>query len=238
MSGLMHQADLRMTDPPYHLTARRIERQPDGTLRAETASFTTCDTVCELGTPSWQFRATRLRVRLEDYLVASGVSLRIKDVPVAYLPWLIYPVKLERQSGLLIPKFGVNSDEGFQYVQPLYLVLGRSHDATLSLDLRSRLGLGLETEYRYRLTETGQGLADLHYFHNKKTGADLLAYRLEHQQRWGDRWRLQWDVNLVNHDDFFTQLSDSIIDRSLAGLESVASLTYQRQEQFFYLTVS
>ena len=236
LSGVMHQADLVMTEPPYRLTARRIERRADGAFHAEAAAFTTCDVECELGAPSWQFRARRLRVRLEDYLVASGVSLRIKGVPVAYLPWLIYPVKRERQSGLLIPTLGFNSTEGFRYVQPLYLVLGRSHDATLSLDLRSRLGVGVEAEYRYRLTETGRGLADVHYFHNRKTNANFLAYHVEHQQRWGDRWHLQGDVNLVNRRDFFTQLSDSIVERSQNSLESVASLTYRRAEQFFYVT--
>ena len=235
LSGVMYQADLSMTDPPYRITARRIERRPDGTFYAEDAAFTTCDVVCELGVPSWQFRANRMRVRLEHYLVTSGVSLRIKGVPVFYLPWLIYPVKQERQSGLLIPKLGFNSKEGFQYVQPLYLVLGRSHDATLSLDLRSRLGVGGGVEYRYRLTETGRGLVNVYEFHVSESGDDFLAAHLEHEQRWGSRWSLHWDVNVVNRRDFFTELSDSILDRSLLGLESSASLVYRHDEQLLYL---
>ncbi|MEW6325138.1 MAG: LPS assembly protein LptD [Nitrospirota bacterium] len=235
LSGVMQQADLVITEPPYRLTARRIERRPDGAFHAESAAFTTCDVACELGVPSWQFRARRLRVRLEEYLVASGVSLRIKGVPVAYLPWLIYPVKQERQSGLLIPKFGFNSTEGFQYEQPIYLALGRSHDATLSLDLRSRLGIGAKMEYRYRLTETGRGLLDAHEFHNWNTGDDFLAYHAEHEQAWGKRLALRWDVNLVNRRDFFTELSDSVLDRSRLGLESAASLVYRHDAQLAYL---
>lgn len=236
-TGLMHQADLLLPESSYRLKARLIERQADGSFRAETASFTTCDTVCEQGVPSWQFRANRLRARLDGYLVASGVTLLVKDTPVAYLPWFAYPLA-DRQSGLLLPSVGLNSQEGFRYLQPVYWAIGRSQDATVSLDLRTNLGIGVDSEYRYRLTETGKGVLNINYFHDWNDGDNFLAYHAEHQQRWWDnRLRLQWDVNLVNHKDFFTQLSDSTVERSQVGLESVGSLTYRLDHQFFYLSV-
>jgi LPS-assembly protein len=234
-TGVMHQADLLLPESSYRLAARRIERQSDGSFRAETATFTTCDTVCEQGAPSWQFQADRLRARLDGYLVASGVTLRIKGTPVAYLPWLVYPLA-ERQSGLLIPSVGFNAQEGFRYIQPLYWAIGRSQDATVALDLRSQLGIGVDSEYRYRLTETGKGLLDINYFHGWDDGDNFLAYHAEHQQRWADnRLQLQWEINLVNRRNFFTQLSDSTVERSQLGLESVGSLTYRLDQQFFYL---
>ncbi|MBI3622230.1 MAG: LPS-assembly protein LptD [Nitrospirae bacterium] len=234
-TGVMYQADLLLPESSYRLTAKRIERRPDGSFLAEEATFTTCDTVCEGGTPSWQFQARRLQARLDGYLVASGATLRVKGAPVAYLPWMAYPLA-ERQSGVLIPSVGFNSEEGFRYLQPVYWAIGRSQDATVALDLRTNLGIGVDSEYRYRLTETGKGLLNVDYFHDWDDGANFLAYHAEHEQRWqADRLQLHWDVNLVNRRDFFTQLSDSTLERSQVGLETIGSLTYRLDQQFFYL---
>jgi len=243
--GVMYRVDmlipvtkehLQLEESPYRLIARRLERRADGSFHAEEAAFTTCDTVCERGAPPWQFEAHRLRAVLDGYLVASGVTLKIKGTPVVYLPWFAYPLQ-NRQSGLLIPSLGYNSSQGFHYVQPFYWAIGRSQDATVSLDLRTSLGIGVDTEYRYRLTETAKGLLDLNYFHAWTTGDNFLAYRVEHRQHWlGNRLQLQWDVNLVNRKDYFTVLSFSALDRSQLGLVSVGSLTYRLDRQFFYLT--
>ncbi len=234
-SGVMYHADLLNPELSYRLMAGRIERRPDGSLFAEAAAFTTCDIVCERGTPSWQFLARRLDARLGESLVARGVTLKVKGLSVAYLPWFVYPLQ-PRQSGLLIPTIGFNSSEGFKYRQPLYWVLGRSQDATVSLDLRSRLGIGVDTEYRYRLSETTAGLADVDYFYKWDTGENFLTYHAEQRQRPADRLQVQWDLNMVNRKDFFTQLSDSTIERSQVGLDSVASVSYRLDEQLVYVT--
>lgn len=246
-TGVMSQVDmlipmykerehLQLDESPYRLIAKRLERRADGSFRAEGAAFTTCDTVCERGAPPWQFDAHRLRAVLDGYLVASGVTLRIKGTPVVYLPWFVYPLQ-NRQTGLLIPSFGFNSSQGFHYVQPFYWAIGRSQDATVSLDLRTSLGIGVNTEYRYRLTETAKGVLDLNYFHDWTTGDNFLAYHAEHRQHWwDDRLQLQWDVNLVNRKNYFTELSFSALERSQLGLQSVGSLTYRLDHQFFYLT--
>jgi len=245
-SGVMYQADLSvpmlnedqvLEASPYRLIAKRIERSADGTLHAEGAAFTTCDTVCEGGVPPWEFEAHRLRAVLDGYLIARGVTLRVRDVPVLYLPWFAYPLQ-SRQSGFLLPAFGYNTTEGFRYLQPFYWAIGRSQDATISLDLRTKLGIGVDNEYRYRLTETAKGQLDLDYFHDWNNGDNFLSYRAQHQQRWLDnRLQLSWDINFVNRKDLFTELSYSTAERSQLGLESFASLTYRLDHQFMYLSM-
>jgi len=245
-TGVMYQADVSipmlnndrvLESSAYRLIAKRIERRADGTLHAEGAAFTTCDMICERGAPPWQFEAHRLRAVLDGYLVASGVTLRIKGTPVVYLPWFAYPLQ-NRQSGFLIPAFGYNTTEGFRYLQPFYWAIGRSQDATISLDLRTNMGIGVDNEYRYRLTETAKGQLNLDYFHDWNNGDNFLAYRAQHEQRWlDDRLKLSWDINIVNRKDLFTELSYSTAERSQLGLESFASLTYRLDHQFMYLSM-
>jgi LPS-assembly protein len=233
----IHKGNRLLEESPYRLIARRLERRADGSLHAEGAAFTTCDTVCERGAPPWQFEAHRLRAVLDGYLVASGVTLRVKGTRVLYLPWVIYPLR-ERQSGLLIPTVGFNSSEGFRYLQPLYWAIGRSQDATVSLDLRTSLGIGVDSEYRYRLTETAKGQLNLDYFHDWDNGANFLTYRAQHQQQWlNNRLQLQWDINVVNRKDLFTELTFNTQARSQLGLDSIGSLTYRLDHQFMYLAM-
>ena len=245
-TGVMYRADVSipminedrvLESSPYRLIAKRIERGADGSLHAEGAAFTTCDTVCERGAPPWEFQAHRLRAVLDGYLIASGVTLRVKDVPVLYLPWFAYPLQ-SRQTGFLLPGFGYNTTEGLHYLQPFYWAIGRSQDATISLDLRTNLGIGVDNEYRYRLTPTAKGQLNLDYFHDWDTGANFLAYRAQHEQRWLDgRLQLSWDLNFVNRKDLFTELSYSTAERSQLGLESFASLSYRLDHQFMYLSM-
>ncbi|HTP42760.1 MAG TPA: putative LPS assembly protein LptD, partial [Nitrospiria bacterium] len=168
-TGVMYQADVSipminedrvLETSPYRLIAKRIERRADGSLHAEGAAFTTCDTMCERGAPPWEFQAHRLRAVLDGYLIARGVTLRVKDVPVLYLPWFAYPLQ-SRQTGFLLPGFGYNTTEGLHYLQPFYWAIGRSQDATITLDLRTNLGIGIDNEYRYRLTQTAKGQLNL-----------------------------------------------------------------------------
>ncbi len=46
-------------------------------------------------------------------------TARIKDVPILYTPYFIYPIKTERETGFLVPNAGYNSELG-AYIQPKF----------------------------------------------------------------------------------------------------------------------
>jgi LPS-assembly protein len=105
-------------------------------------------TACEGEKPAWIFRFKSARVTLEEYARLKNVSFSLGGVPLLYTPYVIWPARRERASGLMIPGLGYNSNRGAYFGLSYYQVLGRSADATLSADLYSKGFFGFGTEVR------------------------------------------------------------------------------------------
>ena len=50
---------------------------------------------------------------------ATNVTLRVKDIPVFYTPYIHFPIDDRRQSGFLAPSIGSSSDNGFRCRRPI-----------------------------------------------------------------------------------------------------------------------
>lgn len=97
--GAITDGYLFMKQGNFHLRGEKMEKVGDEDYHIENGSFTVCDGAV----PSWKFSAHELDVILGEYATGKNVLFYIKDVPVLYLPYMIFPLKRERQSGLLIP---------------------------------------------------------------------------------------------------------------------------------------
>ncbi|MDT9170850.1 putative LPS assembly protein LptD, partial [Escherichia coli] len=62
---------------------------------------------------------------------ATNVTLRVKDIPVFYTPYIYFPIDDRRQSGFLPPSIGTSSSNGFSLQTPYYFNLAPNYDATL-----------------------------------------------------------------------------------------------------------
>lgn len=100
-------------------------------------------TACNEALPKWSFRIGRAKLRVDSWARTKNTIFRIKNVPVFYLPYLIFPTgKRERQSGLLLPSTGNSSNKGRRISQSFYLTLGESTDLTYTQDYFSERGFG------------------------------------------------------------------------------------------------
>ncbi|MCK7469882.1 MAG: hypothetical protein MZU95_03055 [Desulfomicrobium escambiense] len=82
----------------------------------------------------------------------------IKKIPAAYLPFAVFPVKTQRQTGLAFSRDRSVHKQGHGVQQILFS--GRSPkntDATVWLDAASKKGLGSGLEYRFKLAEDTRG---------------------------------------------------------------------------------
>ena len=84
------------------------------------------------------------------------MTLRVKDIPVLYTPYIYFPIDDRRQSGFLPPTIGTGSDTGFMLVTPYYFNLAPNYDATLYPRYMAKHGLLMEGEFRY-LTKSSEG---------------------------------------------------------------------------------
>ncbi len=139
---------------------------------AEAAYYTAC-TTCP---PAWSFTGSRIRATLGGYAYIRNSVLEISHFPVLWLPYLIVPLKSDRQTGLLIPSLDLSGNGGTAVSQSFFWAIDRSRDATFTLKNYSFRGLKGLANYRYVLSESSQGEASLGGIQDRVFAGDS-AYR-------------------------------------------------------------
>ena len=153
LTGGISRGEIIIVPNGFRVRGEDISRLGPEEYSIRKGVFTSCPGDC----PDWSFTASRIQVRKEGYLEARHAAFRIVGIPVFYTPYLFYPVKTNRQSGLLFPEFSYSDETGFESTWPLFITMGRHADATISPRTFSRDSTGLELESRYRLDWGGGG---------------------------------------------------------------------------------
>lgn len=157
--------------------------------------YTTCDN-CPA---SWSFSGRKVRAELGGYAFIKNSVLRFGGVPVLWLPYLVVPLKSERQTGLLTPEFEQSSEGGFAISQPFFWAINRSQDATLTLKHYEKRGLKYLANYRYLLDEYSWGELDVAQISDSvfKDSDRFIGFRWPEQRgKSFDRWRLKFNQQL------------------------------------------
>ncbi len=82
-------------------------------------------------------------INLDDYAIARNMVLRVKGVPVLYLPVDLLPDQDdERATGFLMPTYGTSTLRGQALSNAFFWAIGRSQDATFFHDWFTRTGQG------------------------------------------------------------------------------------------------
>lgn len=144
-TGVLIGATLFSQATQFRIAGERIEKRDKDSYRLEKGSVTTC----EGDRPAWRITCRSMDVTVEGYGVARGAALRVLDVPVLYSPIMAFPVKIARQSGLLVPQFGSSERKGLEYNQPLFWAINDHSDATFYWNHMQERGEKLGGEYRY-----------------------------------------------------------------------------------------
>ncbi len=153
--------------PTDRIKADRIERISEKEWIAYDGEYTPCSHTC----PDWSVTSKKFKILLGESFRGKWVAFRVKEIPILVSPYLSGPIQKERKSGFLVPKLGYMSNDGFIYKQPVYFVLGRSADLTLTFEKRTIDGQGLEGELRYVLGNRNSG--EINYYQlNKKRSKD------------------------------------------------------------------
>lgn len=186
-----------------------VETKNDIT-RLEDVDYTTCPGEI----PAWKLAAKDIKLDHDaDRGRAWHIFLRVRDVPVLYLPYLTFPISDKRKSGFLPPTFGSSSNSGADLEIPYYWNIAPNQDATFTPRILSDRGVVLGAQYRY-LTHSGDGRFDLDLLpgDNKREGDDRAAAGVKLNQRFArDRGTATVDYNWVSDkeyvEDFGTSLS-------------------------------
>ena len=117
-------------------------------------------TTCVQPTPRWEMVGGSVTLKVHDHAFLTNSTLRVKGVPVMYLPAFYYPVQDDdRATGFLIPIYGASTVRGQSLSNAFFWAIDRSQDATFLYDWYSKTGQAFGSEYRYELGGGNHGNA-------------------------------------------------------------------------------
>jgi len=148
----LSDAEFVMYEQQLYGIAERVTRDANGSLEIEDGQLTFCAPT----DPSWLVTAETLRVDpTTNTGEAWGARIDIKGVPVAYLPWVQFPLNDRRKTGLLFPDISSDTRGGLDITAPIYLNLAPNYDATYSPRLIQDRGLVHQLNTRFLGKRTG-----------------------------------------------------------------------------------
>lgn len=193
---VMHKSRIRGNA----LYAKRAE---NAIIRLKDGTYTTC----EPNSNAWTLKGNNITLNpATGFGTATNVTLRVKDIPVLYTPYIYFPIDDRRQSGFLPPTIGSGSDTGFLLVTPYYFNLAPNYDATLYPRYMGKRGMLMEGEFRY-LTKSSEGQFGAAYLNDenddrsKQSDYDKTRYMYNWQHKGGLDSRVLTEVD-------YTKISD------------------------------
>ncbi|ALI00864.1 LPS assembly protein LptD [Pseudomonas sp. FW306-02-F02-AA] len=222
---VMHKSRVRGSA----LYAKRAE---NAIIRLKDGTYTTC----EPNSNAWQLKGNNITLNpATGFGTGTNVTLRVKDIPVFYTPYIYFPIDNRRQSGFLPPSFSTSTKTGFMLVTPYYFNLAPNYDATVYPRYMSKRGLLMEGEFRY-LTKSSEGQFGAAYLNDDDTERKLQSdyektrYMLNWQHKGGLDSRVMTEVDYTKISDpyYFQDLqSDQIGVQSRDFVNQQGAVTYR-----------
>ncbi|MBP6824606.1 MAG: LPS-assembly protein LptD [Acidobacteria bacterium] len=195
------------------IDASRADKVGNETYTLENAKLT----ACQEAVPKWMFTAKRARIRMDHKAKVYNALLRIKNVPVFYLPYASISIsKKDRSSGFLLPSSGSSSIKGRTLHLAYYQTLGQSADVLVRTDIFSKRGIGLGFDFRARTNETshinfGSFLVLDRLFGEKGTDQGGSSFYAEAVHNFKNGFVAVADVNITSSFAFRQIFSDNIL---------------------------
>jgi LPS-assembly protein len=217
------QANFQLMDRNGRGFAKDINVLPEGKITLDQVRYTTCP----VGNEDWMLQASSLHLDTQvQEGVARNVTMRFKDVPIFYTPYISFPVGDERKSGLLFPSFGHSGNNGFELQVPYYFNLAPNYDLTLTPGLLSARGVQLGEQFRY-LTTSSHGQVDATFLpSDAKAHGDRSYIRVSDITDFKRGMRFDADIASVSDSRYFEDFAVGSDQTSVTFLERRADILY------------
>ncbi len=216
-TGVLYRGKMFIAENHIYLEGEKIEKKGEATYRIESAAATTCDDPM----PDWRLTGREVEVTIDGYGVLRDGKFLVKNTPVLYIPYFIFPALKTRQSGVLLPYLAYSRDKnGFDIEVPVYWAISRSADATFYQRYMENRGFKEGAEFRYALREKSFGTFYADYLEDHRSESettDGLTRSWDSQKRWSyyfnhesslaERWFFRADIWRISDPWYFKDFS-------------------------------
>jgi lipopolysaccharide assembly outer membrane protein LptD (OstA) len=246
LQGVLFLAHFDDAGNSFRMEGEEIVKTGDQTYTFEKGMFTTCRCPDDERDP-WQIRAAHADLEIEGYAVARNTTINILGVPILWLPWMIYPVKTDRDSGFLFPEFGYSDRNGMMIGLPYFWAAAPNLNVTMTPRWLQKRGIKGEASAEYLLGERSSGEIAGSYIRDQDIDPDTVQEPFG-RDRWmvkGEQdlylpydWRLQSEFNATSDNNYPSDFQDLARFRRDRFLTSNAFLTKHLGEEGGYGLVS
>ncbi|NLA74769.1 MAG: LPS-assembly protein LptD, partial [Deltaproteobacteria bacterium] len=152
-TGIVNNASLFIEEFNFYFRGNRIEKFGDDSYLISDFRLTTCDG----DKPEWSITGSEIKVTVEGYGRLRNAAFRVKEIPLAYVPYLFFPAKTKRASGILIPQAGYSSRNGLEFEVPIFWAISDNADMTFYERYMTDRGLMQGLEFRYVTGKDSKG---------------------------------------------------------------------------------
>ncbi len=214
-------------------TAKILRRDSDGLIFIEEGGLS----YCAPGNNDWGLSAETIELDLEQGVgTARGSKLKVKGVPIVYLPWMSFPLDNRRKTGFLWPSVRSESTNGIELSAPIYVNLAPNYDALYAPRYIQERGLNNELNLRYLGDYAGFWSVGGAYMSKDKlyqrqfpldSNSDRWIGTVKHNGLLQQRWRSRVDYSKASDVNYIKDLDSSSLDsKRQTALLQRASMDY------------
>ena len=229
-TGTLYDGSVFLSDGHFYIKGDKIEKTGADSYQAEKATVTTCDGK----RPDWKLTTRKLNITVEGYGKATHAALWAKSIPVFYTPFIAFPVKIKRQTGLISPRIGTSVRKGLTYEQPFFWAINDQSDMTVNYNYMEKRGHQYGLEYRYLLSRQAKGMLMFDWLDDAKvddgkgdnsdnwgyndgvTAIDRIRpnhkrywFRMKHDQPLFAGYTAKLDLDVVSDQDYLAEFKET-----------------------------
>jgi len=224
-TGIVYGGKAFLSENHLYLEGKEIQKESENTYYLKDATATTCDG----DRPAWRFTGKELDVTIEGYGTLKHGTFDVKNFPVLYAPYFIFPAKTKRQTGFLLPKVAYSRDvNGWDVELPFFWAISDNTDATFYQRYLEKRGWKEGVEFRYMFSKNSFGTFYADYLNDTKDIDSInntsiedglgriwkgnqrrWSYYLNHETTFAPGFYLRTDIARVSDHWYFRDFSDS-----------------------------
>jgi len=223
---------------------KKIERLDKKHFLLKEGRYTSCIN-CP---PDWRLYGNDIDLQSGEYVHMKDVVVEAFGLPVTYIPYLVLPVKDERQSGFLTPNMGFGAD-GFNIQESYFWAMTRSQDMTFTLGHYNSRGTKEGVEFRsayapesytntYFLHVNDQKFSDIIINNNKLNVKDRYGLKLDQDFKLSDATYAKMRILYTSDQNIPRDFPDEIPGRAEPALENKFLLTTHSNNVTAYANTS
>ncbi len=196
-------------------------------------------TACTNCPAFWSFKGSKVDAEIGGYAYISNALIYFGKIPAFWFPYMIVPLKSERQTGLLFPSFGYSNTGGFKINQSFFWAMDDSYDSTWTVKHYGFRGTKGHLNYRYILSPESRGEFNYAFMKDKvfSESDEISPYNIDKETL--ARWYVKYDhyydlpygfiqrtnINAVSDTLYPRDFRDEMPGRGDSSLENRASIT-------------